>query len=157
LGHMGVKLAHALGAEVVLFTGSPDKVADAKRMGASEVVITRDPDQVAKQAGSLNFILDTVAVSHDLDVYLRLLKRDGTLCLVGAPEHPHPSPSVGLLSLKRRSLTGSFIGGIKETQEMLDFCAAKGIVCDVEVIPMQQINEAYERMNRSDVKYRFVI
>jgi alcohol dehydrogenase (NADP+) len=157
LGHMGVKFAHAFGAEVVLFTTSPGKTADAKRLGADDVVVSRDADEMARHAGGLDFILDTVAVPHDLDAYLRLLKRDGTLCLVGAPEHPHPSPSVAELVFQRRRLAGSLIGGIRETQEMLDFCAAHGIVSDIEKIPMAGINEAYERMLRSDVKYRFVI
>ena len=157
LGHMGVKLAHALGAHVVLFTGSPGKTADARRLGADEVVVTRNADEMAKQAGSLDFILNTVSAQHNLDVYLNLLKRDGTMCLVGVPEHAHPSPNVGALIFKRRSLAGSLIGGIRETQEMLDFCAEHDIVSDVEVIPMQKINEAYERMLKSDVKYRFVI
>ena len=157
LGHMGVKLAHAMGAHVVLFTGSPGKTTDARRLGADEVVVTRNADEVAKQANSLDFILNTVSAQHNLDAYLNLLKRDGTMCLVGVPEHPHPSPSAGALIFKRRSLAGSLIGGIRETQEMLDFCAEHNIVSDVEVIPMQKINEAYERMLKSDVKYRFVI
>lgn len=157
LGHMGVKFSHAFGARTVLFTTSPGKVADGKRLGADEVVISRNADAMAAHANSFDFILDTVAASHDLDAYLQLLKRDGTLCLVGAPEHPHPSPQVMGLIFKRRRIAGSAIGGVKETQEMLDFCAAKNIVCDVEVIPMQQINQAYERLVRSDVKYRFVI
>jgi uncharacterized zinc-type alcohol dehydrogenase-like protein len=157
LGHMGIKLASALGAHVVLFTTSPGKGADAKRLGASEVVISRNPDEMARHLTSFDFIIDTVSVSHDLDAFLRLLKRDGTLCLIGAPEHPHPSPTPTLLILKRRSLAGSVIGGIKETQEMLDFCAQHGIVSDIELIPMPQINQAYERMLRGDVKYRFVI
>ncbi len=157
LGHMGVKLAHAMGAHVVLFTTSPGKVADAKRLGASEVVISKDADQVARHAGSFHFILDTVAAPHDLDAYLALLKRGGTLCLVGAPATPHPSPQVFNLISKRRTLAGSLIGGIRETQEMLDFCAERGIVCDIEMIAMDQVNEAYERMLKSDVKYRFVI
>jgi uncharacterized zinc-type alcohol dehydrogenase-like protein len=157
LGHMGVKLAHALGAHVVLFTTSPGKAADARRLGAEEVVITRYPVEMARHANSLDFILDTVAAPHDLDSYLRLLKRDRTLCLVGVPELPHPSPSVGELVFRRRRLAGSLIGGIRETQEMLDFCAQHRIVADVELIPIQGINEAYERMLRSDVKYRFVI
>jgi uncharacterized zinc-type alcohol dehydrogenase-like protein len=157
LGHMGVKLAHAMGAHVVLFTTSPGKVADGKRLGAEEVVISKDPDQMAKHAGSLDFILDTVAAPHDLDAYLNLLKRDGTMCLVGAPESPHPSPTVFNLIMKRRGIVGSLIGGIRETQEMLDFCAEHGIVCDIEMIAMRDINEAYERMLKSDVKYRFVI
>ncbi len=157
LGHMGVKLAHALGAHVVLFTTSPGKTADAKRLGADEVAISRDADDMAKHANSLDFILNTVSAPHDLDAYLNLLKRDGTMCLVGAPDSPHPSPSVMGLIFRRRALAGSLIGGIKETQEMLDFCAQHGIVSDVEVIPMQGINKAYERMLKSDVKYRFVI
>jgi len=157
LGHMAVKLAHALGAEVVLFTGSPGKSEDGKRLGASEVVVTRVPEEVAKHAGSLDLILNTVSATHDINLYLNLLKRDGTMVMLGVPEHPHPSPNVGSLIFKRRSLAGSLIGGIKETQEMLDFCAEHNIVSDVEIIPMQQINEAYERMLKSDVKYRFVI
>ncbi len=157
LGHMGVKLAHAFGAEVVLFTTSPGKSADARRLGASEVVVSKDAGDMKKQAASFDFILNTVAAPHDLDAYLKLLKRDGTMCVVGVPDNPHPAPSVGNLIFKRRSLAGSLIGGIRETQEMLDFCAERGIVSDVEVIPIQQINEAYERMLKSDVKYRFVI
>jgi uncharacterized zinc-type alcohol dehydrogenase-like protein len=154
---MGVKLAHAMGAHVVLFTTSPGKVADGKRLGANEVVISKDPNQMVKHVGSLDFILDTVAAPHDLDAYLNLLKRDGTICLVGAPESPHPSPTVFNLIMKRRGIVGSLIGGIRETQEMLDFCAEHGIVCDIEMIAMRDINEAYERMLKSDVKYRFVI
>jgi len=157
LGHMGVKLANALGAHVVLFTTSAGKTADAKRLGAHEVVISRNQDEMDRHLKSLDFIIDTVSVSHDLDPLLRLLKRDGTLCLVGVPEHPHPSPSASELIMKRRSLAGSVIGGIKETQAMLDFCAQHGIVSDIEVIPIQQINQAYERMLKSDVRYRFVI
>jgi alcohol dehydrogenase (NADP+) len=157
LGHMGVKFAHAFGAHVVLFTTSSGKTADAKRLGADEVVVSRNPDEVRKHRNSFSFILDTVGVSHDLDTYTELLKRDGTLCLVGVPEHPHPSPSAEHLIMKRRSIAGSAIGGIKETQEMLDYCAEHNIVSDVEVIPIQQINQAYERMLKSDVKYRFVI
>jgi len=146
-----------LGAQVVLFTTSPGKSADAKRLGAHEVVVSKNPEQMARHLNSFDFIIDTVAVPHDLDALLRLLKRDGSLCLVGVPEHPHPSPTVMELLLKRRSLAGSIIGGIKETQEMLDFCAQHGIVSDIELIPIQQINQAYERMLKSDVKYRFVI
>jgi len=157
LGHMAVKLAHALGAEVVLFTSSPGKTEDGKRLGATEVVVSRVPEEVAKHAGSLDLILNTVSATHDINLFLNLLKRDGTMVMLGVPEHPHPSPNVGSLIFKRRSLAGSLIGGIRETQEMLDFCAAHDIVSDVEVIPMQQINEAYERMLKSDVKYRFVI
>jgi uncharacterized zinc-type alcohol dehydrogenase-like protein len=159
LGHMGVKLAHAMGAHVVLFTTSPNKVADGKRLGADEVVISKDPEQVGRHAGSFDFILDTVAAPHNLDMYLNLLKRDGTLCLVGAPpiHSPHPSPTVFNLIMKRRGIAGSLIGGIRETQEMLDFCAGHGIVSDIETIAMRDINKAYERMLKSDVKYRFVI
>ncbi|HEY3520535.1 MAG TPA: NAD(P)-dependent alcohol dehydrogenase [Rhodanobacteraceae bacterium] len=157
LGHMGVKIAHAMGAHVVLFTTSPGKIADGKRLGADEVVISKDPEQMKQHAASFDFILNTVAASHDLDAYLDLLKRDGTMCLVGAPEHPHPSPSVFNLIFKRRALAGSLIGGIRETQEMLDFCAEHGIVSDIEMIAMRDINDAYERMLKSDVKYRFVI
>ncbi|CAG7855987.1 alcohol dehydrogenase (NADP+) [biofilm metagenome] len=157
LGHMGVKFARAMGAQVVLFTTSPDKVEDAKRLGAHEVVISKNQDEMYKLALSFDFILNTVAAAHNLDAYTSLLKRDGTLCLVGVPDHPHPSPSVGNLIFKRRHLAGSLIGGIKETQSMLNFCAEHLIVSDIEIIPMQQINVAYERMLKSDVKYRFVI
>lgn len=157
LGHMGVKIAHAMGAHVVLFTTSPAKIADGLRLGADEVCISTDPAQMASHAGRLDFILNTVAAPHLLDVYLELLKRDGTMTLVGAPAEPHPSPNVFGLILKRRSLAGSLIGGIRETQEMLDFCAEHGIVSDIETIPMNYINAAYERMLKSDVKYRFVI
>jgi uncharacterized zinc-type alcohol dehydrogenase-like protein len=157
LGHMGLKFAHAFGAETVLFTTSASKTADAKRLGADEVVISKDQGEMAKHSGRFDFILNTVAASHNLDAYLNLLKRDGTMCLVGAPENPHPSPSVMLFIFGRRSLAGSLIGGIRETQEMLDFCAEHKIVSDVEMIPIQMINEAYERMLKSDVKYRFVI
>ena len=157
LGHMGVKLAHAMGAHVVLFTTSPDKQADAKRLGADEVVISKDPAQMAQHTGSFDFILNTVAAPHDLDAFISLLKRDGTMCLVGAPATPHPSPNVFNLILGRRRLAGSAIGGIRETQEMLDFCAEHGIVSDIEMIAMKDINEAYERMLKGDVKYRFVI
>ncbi|MEW9624886.1 NAD(P)-dependent alcohol dehydrogenase [Rhodanobacter geophilus] len=157
LGHMGVKLAHAMGAHVVLFTTSPGKQADAKRLGADEVVISKDAAQMAQHAGSFDFILNTVAAPHDLDAFITLLKRDATMCLVGAPASPHPSPNVFNLILGRRRLTGSAIGGIRETQEMLDFCAEHGIVSDIEMIAMKDINEAYERMLKGDVKYRFVI
>jgi len=157
LGHMGVKIAHAMGAHVVLFTTSPDKAADAKRLGADEVCLSSDPAQMAARAGSLDYILNTVAAPHRLEDYLQLLKRDGTMTLVGAPEHPHPSPNAFSLILKRRSLAGSLIGGIRETQEMLDFCARHGIVSDIETIRMDEINTAYERMLKSDVRYRFVI
>ena len=157
LGHMGVKFAHAFGAEVVLFTTSPDKEADARRLGADEVVISKDPEQMAQHLRSFDFILNTVAAPHDLDQYLSLLKRDGTMCLVGMPDQPHPSPNVGNLIAQRRALAGSLIGGIKETQEMLDFCAEHNIVSDIELIAMPAINDAFQRMLKSDVKYRFVI
>jgi alcohol dehydrogenase (NADP+) len=157
LGHMGVKIAHALGAHVVLFTTSRGKVEDGKRLGADEVCISTDRDQMAARAGTLDFILNTVAAPHQLDTYLQLLKRDGTMTLVGAPADPHPASQVFNLIFKRRSLAGSLIGGIRETQEMLDFCAQHGIVSDIELIRMDYINTAYERMLKSDVKYRFVI
>jgi uncharacterized zinc-type alcohol dehydrogenase-like protein len=157
LGHMAVKIAHAMGAHVVLFTTSESKREDGLRLGADEVVVSRNPDEMATQANRLDFILNTVAAPHDLDAFLSLLKRDGTMTLVGAPDHPHPSPTVFNLIFKRRSLAGSLIGGIRETQEMLDFCAKHGIVSDIEIIAMKDINEAYERMVKGDVKYRFVI
>lgn len=157
LGHMGVKLAHALGAHVVAFTTSESKRQDALDLGADEVVISRDPGQMGAHAGSFDFILNTVAASHDLDAFTMLLKREGTLCVVGVPEHPHPSPSVGVLIFGRRSIAGSLIGGIAETQEMLDFCAEKGIVAEIEMVSAQGIEQAYDRMQKSDVKYRFVI
>lgn len=157
LGHMAIKFAHAFGAEVVLFTTSAHKAEDARRLGADQVVLSTDPEQMQAHLQSFDFILDTVAAPHDLDCYLTLLRRDGTLCLVGMPDQPHPAPSVGNLIFRRRQLVGSLIGGILETQEMLDFCAAHQIVCDIELIPMQAINLAYERMLKGDVKYRFVI
>jgi uncharacterized zinc-type alcohol dehydrogenase-like protein len=157
LGHMGVKIAHAMGAHVVLFTTSPNKREDGLRLGADEVIVSKNADEMATQANSLDFILNTVAAPHDLDAFLNLLKRDGTMTLVGAPDSPHPSPSVFNLIFKRRSLAGSLIGGIQETQEMLDFCAKHNIVSDIEIIAMKDINESYERMVKGDVKYRFVI
>jgi uncharacterized zinc-type alcohol dehydrogenase-like protein len=157
LGHMGLKFGHAFGARVVLFTTSPGKAADARRLGADDVVISTNPDEMKRHAGSFDFILDTVAAPHDLDALTVLLKRDATLCLVGAPALPHPSPAVFNLIFQRRQIAGSLIGGIRETQEMLDFCATHGITSDVEVIRMQDINTAYARMLKSDVKYRFVI
>jgi uncharacterized zinc-type alcohol dehydrogenase-like protein len=157
LGHMGVKLARALGAHVVAFTTSESKREDSLKLGANEVVVSRNRDEMKAHANSFDLIVDTVAASHDLDAFTSLLKRDGTLTLVGAPEHGHPSPNVMNLIFRRRSIAGSLIGGIAETQEMLDFCAEHGIVSDIEMIPIQQIDQAYERMLRSDVKYRFVI
>ena len=157
LGHMGLKFAPAFGAHVVLFTTSPSKEADARRLGADEVVLSKDVDQMAKHARSFDFILNTVAAPHDLDVYINLLKRDGTLTLVGAPPTPHPAPNVFSLIFTRRQLSGSLIGGIAETQEMLDFCSEHGITSDIEIIPIDQIDEAYDRMLKGDVRYRFVI
>ena len=157
LGHMGVKLAHAMGAHVVAFTTSEGKREDALALGADEVVVSRNADEMRAHARSFDLILDTVAASHSLDAYTSLLKLDGSLVLVGVPEHPHPSPTVGLLIFGRRSIAGSLIGGIAETQEMLDFCAEHGIVADIEMIRADQVDDAYERMLRSDVKYRFVI
>ena len=157
LGHMALKIAHAMGAQVIAFTTSESKRADALALGADDVVISRDADQMQAQAGSFDLILDTVAASHDLDAYTSLLKRDGTLVLVGVPENPHPSPNIGALIFQRRAIAGTLIGGIAETQEMLDFCAEKGIVSDIEMIRVQDIDEAYGRMQRGDVKYRFVI
>ena len=157
LGHMGVKLAHAMGAHVVAFTTSDSKRQAALDLGANEVVVSRNTDEMKAHANSFDFILNTVAASHSLDAFTGLLKRDGTMVLVGVPEHPHPSPSVANLIFKRRAIAGSLIGGIAETQEMLDFCAEKGIVSDIEMIPVQKIDEAYDRMVKGDVKYRFVI
>ena len=157
LGHMGVKIAAAMGAHVVLFTTSDNKREDALRMGAKEVVNSKNADDMAAHAGSFDFILNTVAAPHDLDAFLVLLKLDGTMTLVGAPASPHPSPGVFNLIMKRRRLAGSLIGGIRETQDMLDFCAKHGIVSDIEVIRMDEIDSAYERMLESDVKYRFVV
>ena len=154
---MGVKIAKAMGAEVVLFTTSEHKREDALRLGADEVVISKDPQQMAAQANSLDFILNAVAAQHNLDPFLNALKRDGAMVLVGAPEHPHPSPTVFNLIMKRRTLAGSLIGGIAQTQEMLDFCAEHGIVADIEMIRMDEIETAYARMLKGDVKYRFVI
>jgi uncharacterized zinc-type alcohol dehydrogenase-like protein len=156
LGHMGVKLAHAMGATTVLFTTSTSKVADGKRLGADEVVLSKDREQMARHAASFDLIVDTVSTTHDLAPYFNLLKRDATMVQVGAPEHPLPIAVFPLL-MRRRNFAGSAIGGIAETQEMLDFCAANKLAADVEVIPIQKINEAYERMLKSDVKYRFSI
>jgi uncharacterized zinc-type alcohol dehydrogenase-like protein len=156
LGHMGVKFAHALGAHTVVFTTSASKKEDALRLGADEVVVSRNADEMQKHAGSFDFILDCVAAGHDINAYIQMLTRDGNITLVGAPEKPLPVSAFSLI-MGRRSLSGSPIGGIAETQEMLDFCGAHNITADVEVIPIQKINEAYERMARSDVKYRFSI
>jgi uncharacterized zinc-type alcohol dehydrogenase-like protein len=156
LGHMGVKFARAFGADVVLFTTSPNKTADALRLGAHEVVVSRNDAEMQKHARTFDFILDTVSAEHNLNAYVDLLKRDGTLTMVGAPEQPLSIAVFGLL-MKRRRLAGSSIGGIRETQEMLDFCAEHGITADVELIRSQQINEAHERLLKNDVKYRFVI
>lgn len=156
LGHMGVKFAHAFGAHTVVFTTSPGKREDALRLGADEVVVSRNADEMKKHAGSFDFILDCVAADHDINAYIAMLKRDGNLTLVGAPEKPLPVAAFGLI-FGRKSLSGSPIGGLAETQEMLNFCGDHNITADVEVIPVQKINEAYERMMRSDVKYRFCI
>lgn len=156
LGHMGVKLARAFGAHVVLFTTSPGKAADAKRLGAHEVVLSKDEAQMQAHAGSFDFILDAVAATHDINAYINLLKRDGNLVLVGAPGKPLAVAAFPLI-FRRRSFSGSLIGGLPETQEMLDFCGKHNITCDIEMIRMDQINDAYERMLKSDVKYRFVI
>jgi uncharacterized zinc-type alcohol dehydrogenase-like protein len=157
LGHMGIKLARALGAQVVAFTTSESKRRDAEALGAHEVVVSTDPAAMAAQSKRLDLIVNTVAAPHALDAYLALLKRDGTMVLVGAPSSPHPSPQVFNLIMKRRTLAGSMIGGIPETQEMLDFCAEHGIVADIEMIAASEINAAYERMLAGQVKYRFVI
>jgi uncharacterized zinc-type alcohol dehydrogenase-like protein len=156
LGHMGVKFAHALGAHTVVFTTSPSKVEDALRLGADEVILSRDAGQMQKHAGSFDFILDAVSAEHDINAYINLLARDGNLTLVGAPEKPLSLKSFGLI-FGRRSVSGSPIGGIAETQEMLDFCGEHNITSDVEVIAIQQVNEAYDRLLKSDVKYRFSI
>jgi uncharacterized zinc-type alcohol dehydrogenase-like protein len=156
LGHMGVKFARAFGAHVVVFTTSPNKKKDAFRLGADEVVISRNADEMQKHAGSFDFILDAVSADHDINAYINLLARDGNITLIGAPEKPLAVSAFGLL-FGRRSLSGSLIGGIAETQEMLDFCGEHDITSDVEIIPIQKVNEAYERLLRSDVKYRFSI
>jgi uncharacterized zinc-type alcohol dehydrogenase-like protein len=156
LGHMAVKFAHALGAQVVVFTTSPNKKEDALRLGADDVVVSRHADEMKKQAGSFDFILDAVSADHDINAYIDLLRRDGNITLVGAPEKPLAVAAFGLL-FGRRSLSGSAIGGVPETQEMLDFCGKHNITADVEVIPIQKVNEAYDRLLKSDVKYRFSI
>ena len=157
LGHMGIKLAHAMGAEVVLLTTSPNKADDAKRLGASDVIVSRDAKQMKAHATSLNLILDTVSAPHDLSPELQLLKRDGTLVLLGGSPQPHPAHMVWPFITHRRRLAGSLIGGIAETQEMLHFCGEKGITSDIELIRMNEIDSAYERMLKGDVRYRFVI
>ncbi len=156
LGHMGVKIAKAMGAHVVVFTRTPSKAEDAKRLGADEVILSTDEDQMAQHAGSFHFILDCVSARHDINMYLGMLAHDGELSLVGAPEEPFEVSAFALL-FGRKKLSGSLIGGIAETQEMLDFCGEHGIVSDIEVIPIQQLNEAYERLVKGDVKYRFSI
>ncbi len=156
LGHMGVKFAHAFGAHVVVFTTSPNKTDDAFRVGADEVVVSRNANEMQKHSGSFDFILDCVSADHDVNAYINLLARDGNLTLVGAPAKPLGVSAFGLI-MGRRSLSGSAIGGIAETQEMLDFCGEHNLVADVEVIPIQKVNEAYERLLKSDVKYRFSI
>lgn len=156
LGHMAIKFAHAFGAHVVLFTTSANKVEDGKKLGANEVVISKDPAAMAAHANSFDFILDTVSGNHEINPYITLLKRDGALVFVGLPIES-PKLNIGSLIIPRRKIAGSLIGGLPETQEMLDFCAEHNILSDVEIIPIQKINEAYERMLKSDVKYRFVI
>jgi uncharacterized zinc-type alcohol dehydrogenase-like protein len=156
LGHMGVKIAKAMGAHVVVITTSASKVDDAKRLGADEVILSTDAEQMKEHAGTLHFILDCVSAQHDINAYLSLLKRDGSLTLVGAPEHPLPVAPFSLIPT-RKSFSGSMIGGIAETQEMLDFCGKHNIISDIELIKMQDINHAYDRLLKSDVKYRFVI
>jgi uncharacterized zinc-type alcohol dehydrogenase-like protein len=156
LGHMAVKIAHAMGAHVVLFTTSPDKVADGKRLGADDVILSKKPEEMKKYASKLDLIIDTVAADHDIDAYLAQLRLDGSLVLVGLPEDPVKVAAFSVVG-NRRSFSGSAIGGIPETQEMLDFCAKHGLGADIEMIPIQKINEAYERLVKNDVKYRFVI
>ena len=156
LGHMAVKLAHGLGAHVVVFTTSSNKKEDALRLGADEVVISRDANQMHKHVGSFDFILDAVSAEHDINAYIQLLGRDGDITITGSPNKPYSVSAVNLL-LKRRSISGSLIGGIAETQEMLDFCGKNNITADVEIIPIQKVNEAYDRLSKGDVKYRFSI
>jgi alcohol dehydrogenase (NADP+) len=156
LGHMAIKFAHALGANVVVFTTSPNKKEDALHLGADEVVISKNTDEMREHVNSFDFLLDAVSAEHDINSYINLLRRDGNMTLVGAPDKPHSVSAMSLL-FKRRSLSGSLIGGIAETQEMLDFCGKRDITADVEVIPIQKVNEAYDRLSRADVKYRFSI
>lgn len=157
LGHLAVKLAHAMQAHVVVFTTSPGKAEEARQLGADEVVLSKKADEMAKYANSLDFILSTVAFPIDLNVYLELLKRDGSMCLVGLPAEPHPFLRADLLITKRRNLAGSLIGGIKETQEMLDFCAEHNVLAKIELLPLNKVNEAFDRLSKNDVKYRFVL
>ena len=157
LGHMGVKLAHAMGAKVILFTTSPGKIADGRKLGADDVIISKNEKEMARYGGQLDLIVNTVSAAHDLDPFINLLKRDGTMVLVGAPATPHPSPQIFNLIMRRRSIAGSGIGGIKETQEMLDFCAEHNVMPEIEMTSMQNINRAWERVVSGDVKYRFVI
>jgi uncharacterized zinc-type alcohol dehydrogenase-like protein len=156
LGHMAVKFAHALGAYVVVFTTSENKKGDAIRLGADEIIISTDAAQMKKHNSSFDFILDTVSAEHNINAYIQLLRRDGNIIIVGAPDKPHAISGFGLL-FQRRSISGSIIGGLAETQEMLDFCGKHNITADVEVVPIQKVNEAYDRMLKSDVKYRFSI
>jgi uncharacterized zinc-type alcohol dehydrogenase-like protein len=156
LGHMAVKFAKAFGAHVAVFTTSPGKADDAKRLGADEVVVSTNPEEMEQHAGTFDFIIDTVSATHDINIYLGMLGVGGNLTLVGAPDEPLPVVAFGLL-FGRKSISGSLIGGIEETQEMLDFCGEHDITADVEVIPIQQLNEAYDRLTKSDVKYRFSI
>ncbi len=156
LGHMAVKFAHAMGAHVVVFTTSPNKKDDALRLGADEVVVSRNAGEMQKHAASFDFILDAVSADHDINAFIQLLRRDGNITMVGAPDKPLPVSVFGLI-FKRRSFSGSPIGGIPETQEMLDFCGQHNITADVEVIPIQKVNEAYDRLAKADVKYRFSI
>lgn len=157
LGHMGVKLAHAMGAHVAVFTTSPGKAAEARKLGADEVVLSKQSDEMSKHSGSFDFILNTVAFVHDLNIYLELLKRDGTMCLVGLPSEPYTMLKADPLVTKRRKLAGSLIGGIQETQELLDFCAKHNVLANIELISIDTVNEAFDRMEKGDVKYRFVI
>jgi alcohol dehydrogenase (NADP+) len=156
LGHMAVKIAHGLGAYVVVFTTSTNKKEDALRLGADDVVISRNTDQMSRHVGSFDFILDAVSAEHDINAYIQLLGRDGNITIIGSPNKPYAVSAISLL-LKRRSLSGTLIGGIAETQEMLDFCGKNNITADVEIIPIQKVNEAYDRLSRADVKYRFSI
>jgi len=155
LGHMGLKFSHAFGAKTVLFTTSASKIEDAKKLGADEVILTKEEGWAAKHAGSFDFILDCVSADHDINIYLSLLKRNGTLCLVGAPENPLATAAFSVLG--RKNFTGSMIGGIRETQEMLNFCGEHNIVSDIEMTTFPEVNEAWERVLKSDVKYRFVL